>query len=230
MKTEFIPVKISSFEKYEINIHEGYIIFQFNNKFEDGDIIIQFEKENEFKNSSIYFYKDISSIKLNERREFENSLYSYYSYKKYELVINKNNPSFLGKNYYYIVLNQFIKGKILIYNSLEKIPLDIKSNNVFKFSHKYSNNNLFTFEIIKFIKPTYLHYQFLSDFYNSTSILEIYDSNLKNLLFSSSEWKQNQSFYKLPVNTALEIKYKLNIQNNTLNYLILDFYDDIFFI
>ena len=229
IKAKFIPVKISSFEKYEININEGYILFLFNNKFEDGDIIIQFEKENEFKNSSIYFYKDISSIILNEKKEFENALYSYYSYKKYELVINKYNPSFLGKNDYYIILNQFIKGKILIYNSLDKIPLDKKNNNFFKFSHKYSNNNLFTFEIIKFIKPIYLHYQFYNDFYNSTSLLEIYDSNLKKLIYNSTEWKQNQSFYKLPFNTSLEIKYKLNIQNNTLNYLILDFYDDNFF-
>ena len=229
IKTEFIPVKISSFEKYEININEGFIIFQYNNKFEDGDIIFQFEKENEFKNSSIYFYKDISSIKLNEKKEFENALYSYYSYKKYELVINKNNPSFLGKNAHYIVLNQYIKGKIVIFNSLDKIPLDTKNNNFFKFSHKYSNNNLFTFEIVKFFKVTYLHYQFLSEFYNSTSLLEIYDSNSKNLIFNSSEWKHNQSFYTLPDNTSLEIKYKLNIQNNTLNYLILDFYDDYFF-
>ena len=55
IKTEFIPIKINSFEIYEITQQEGYIIFQFNNKYNEGDIIIQFDKENEFKNSTIYF-------------------------------------------------------------------------------------------------------------------------------------------------------------------------------
>ena len=177
IKTEFIPIKINSFEIYEITQQEGYIIFQFNNKYNEGDIIIQFDKENEFKNSTIYFYKNLSSIKLNDKREFENYLYSFYSYRKYELVINKNNPSFLGNNSHYIILNQFIKGKILLFNSLEEIPLNVINNNFFKFSNKYSNNNTFNFKIINFEKDKYLHYQLYNDYYNSTSQLQIYNAD-----------------------------------------------------
>ena len=229
IKTEFIPIKINSFEIYEITQQEGYIIFQFNNKYNEGDIIIQFDKENEFKNSTIYFYKNLSSIKLNDKREFENYLYSFYSYRKYELVINKNNPSFLGNNSHYIILNQFIKGKILLFNSLEEIPLNVINNNFFKFSNKYSNNNTFNFKIINFEKDKYLHYQLYNDYYNSTSQLQIYNADSKTLLNNSNETRKEQNYILLPKNAKLQIKYKLNIENNTMSYLILDFYDDKYF-
>ena len=143
---ELNSYEYSHFNLNDLNENNEYIIYSFENKYSNVDLIFNIYKIESQTIPEFYIYTNITQIKRNEQKEFINyRIKNDIDKKEYEYII-KEWSSLISNNYFYIVLNiknYTFKGDIIIfYENVTTIINNNTKNICRRYKSVYSNNFL----------------------------------------------------------------------------------------
>ena len=164
------PKKLNSYEYSHFNLNENneYIIYSFENKYSNGDLVFNIYKIESQSIPQFYIYTNLTNIKRNEEtKEFVNySIKNAIDKNEYEYIIEKSS-SLISNKYFYIVLNiknNEFKGDIIIFNENDITLINDNSNNICRRYKSVYNNNLLIFKTENLKSDKKLKISFINQF------------------------------------------------------------------